>query len=174
MFLGMIHLALPNAKIIHTLRHPVDTCLSCFSNMFSGAQDFTYDLGRNYARYRRMMAHWHLALPPGTILDVRYEDVVANVEGQARCLLEHCGLPWDQRCLAFNETAQPIRTAGATQVPQPIDRHSVERWRVYEKDPAPLLDELGLTARRVECARSEAAGVPLLHVFDFDRRAADV
>ena len=148
-FIGMIHLALPNAKIVHTVRNPVDTCLSCFSNLFSGAQDFSYDLGelgRHYARYQRLMAHWHRVLPPGTILDVRYEDVVADLEGQARRLLDHCGLAWDPRCLAFNETERPIRTVSATQVRQPIYAHSVERWRVYEKWLGPLLAELGLTA----------------------------
>ncbi len=148
-FVGMIHLALPNAKIVHTVRNPVDTCLSCFSNLFSGAMDFTYDLaelGRHYARYQRLMAHWRRVLPPGTILDVRYEDVVADLEGQARRLLDHCGLAWDDRCLAFNETARPIRTASASQVRQPIFGHSVERWRVYEKELAPLLRELGPAA----------------------------
>ncbi len=146
-FIGMIHLALPNAKIVHTVRNPVDTCLSCFSNLFSGAQDFSYDLaelGRHYARYQRLMAHWHRVLPPGTILDVRYEDVVADLEGQARRLLDHCGLAWDDRCLAFNETARPVRTVSATQVREPIFRHSVERWRVYEAWLGPLLQELKL------------------------------
>jgi hypothetical protein len=145
----MIHLALPNAKIIHTVRNSGDTCLSCFSNLFSDALDFTYDLGelgRCYARYQRLMAHWHRVLPPGRILDVRYEEVVADLEGQARRLIEHCGLAWDPRCLAFNESARPVRTASATQVRQPIYRHSVERWRVYEKELAPLLRELELTA----------------------------
>lgn len=149
LYIGMIHLALPNARIIHTVRDPVDTCLSCFSNLFADAMDFTYDLGelgRYYARYRRLMAHWHRVLPPGTILDVRYEDVVAELEGQARRLLDHCGLAWDPRCLAFNESARPIRTASATQVRQPVYSHSVERWRKYEKSLGPLLKELGLTA----------------------------
>jgi tetratricopeptide (TPR) repeat protein len=149
MFAGMIHLALPNAKIIHTVRDPVDTCLSCFSNLFFGAQDFSYDLGelgRYYARYRRLMTHWHRVLPPGRILDVRYEDVVADLEGQARRLIEHCGLPWDARCLAFNESTRPVRTASATQVRQPIYGHSTGRWRAYEKWLGPLLRELDLTA----------------------------
>ncbi len=148
-FIGMIHLALPNARIIHTVRNPLDTCLSCFSNLFADAMDFTYDLGelgRYYARYQRLMAHWHRVLPPGAILDVRYEDVVADLEGQARRLLDHCGLAWDPRCLAFNETARPVRTASAAQVRQPIYGHSVERWRVHEKSLGSLLKELGPTA----------------------------
>ena len=146
-FVGMIHLALPNAKIVHIVRDPVDTCLSCFSNMFSGAQNFTYEqgeLGRHYTRYRRLMAHWHRVLPPGAILDVRYEDVVADLEGQARRLTDHCGLAWDDRCLAFNETSRPVRTVSATQVREPIFSHSVARWRAYEAWLGPLLAELKL------------------------------
>ncbi len=148
LYVGMIHLALPNASIVHAVRDPVDTCLSCFSHLFSGAQDFSYDLaelGRFYADYRHLMAHWHRVLPAGTILDVRYEDVVADLEGQTRRLLDHCGLDFDPRCLAFNESARPVRTASAAQVRQPIYTHAVERWRVYEKWLGPLLQELALT-----------------------------
>lgn len=144
-YVGMIHLILPNARIIHTVRDPVDTCLSCFSNLFVNGQDFTYDLrelGRFYAQYRRLMEHWHKVLPPGTLLDMRYEDVVADTEGQARRLIEYCGLPWDDRCLAFNETTRPVRTASASQVRQPIYRQSVGRWRVYEQWLGPLLEEI--------------------------------
>jgi tetratricopeptide (TPR) repeat protein len=148
-YVGMIHLALPNAKIVHTVRNPVDTCLSCFSNLFEDALNYTYDLGelgRHFARYQHLMAHWHRVLPPGTVLDVRYEDVVTDLEGEARRLLDHCGLAWDPRCLAFNETARPVRTASATQVRQPIYGHAVERWRAYEDSLAPLLRELGPSA----------------------------
>ena len=98
MFAGLIHLALPNAQIIHTVRDPVDTCLSCFSKLFNEGQNHTYDLaelGRYYRHYQALMAHWHRVLPPGRILDVRYEDVVADLEGQARRIIAHCGLNWD-------------------------------------------------------------------------------
>ena len=144
-FIGMIHLALPNAKIVHCVRDPVDTCLSCFSNLFADALDFTYDLGelgRYYARYQRLMSHWESVLPPGRILEVRYEDVVADLEGQARRLIDHCGLAWDQRCLAFNESARPVRTVSAAQVRQPLYRQSVGRWRVFEQELTPLLRAL--------------------------------
>lgn len=144
-YLGLIHLALPNAKIVHTVRNPVDTCVSCFSELFLAGQGFSYDLaelGRYYAGYRHLMAHWHRVLPPGTILDVRYEDVVADLEGQTRRVLDHCGLPFDPRCLAFNESTRPVRTASAMQVRQPIYKHSVERWRKYERWLGPLLREL--------------------------------
>jgi hypothetical protein len=85
------------------------------------------------------MAHWHRVLPPGRILDVRYEDVVADLEGQARRIIEHCGLPWDDRCLSFHETDRPVRTASASQVRQPIYNSAVGRWKVYEEFLGPLL-----------------------------------
>jgi hypothetical protein len=149
-FVGLIHLALPNARIIHTIRDPIDTCISCFSKLFSAEQNHTYDLaelGRYYRRYDRLMAHWRNALPPGRILDVRYEDVVADLEGEARCILEHCGLPWNERCLAFHKTERPVRTASATQVRKPIYKNSVGRWRVYEEFLTPLVAELGILPR---------------------------
>ncbi len=145
-YVGLIHLALPNAKIIHTVRDPVDNCISCFSKLFSAEQNHTYDLGelgRYYRRYERLMAHWRNALPTGAFLDVRYEDVVADTEGAARRILAHCGLPWDDRCLAFHETDRPVRTASATQVRQPIYASAVGRWRVYEEFLGPLLTALG-------------------------------
>ena len=144
-FAGLIHLALPNAKIIHTVRDPVDTCISCFSKLFAGEQNHTYDLselGRYYQRYQQLMAHWRRVLPPGRFLDVRYENVVADVEGEARRIIAYCGLPWNDRCLAFHETKRPIRTASATQVRQPIYKSAVGRWRVYEHRLGPLLSAL--------------------------------
>ncbi len=147
-FAGLIHVALPNAAIIHITRDPIDTCLSCFSIMFTAKQDFTYDLaelGRYYRHYQSLMAHWHRVLPPGRILDVRYEDVVADLEGQARRIVAHCGLDWDPRCLAFHKTERVVRTASATQVRQPIYKDAVERWRQYEEFLAPLMAELKST-----------------------------
>ncbi len=145
-FAGLIHMALPNAKIIHSVRDPVDTCISCFERLFTAEQNHTYDLvelGRYYQRYARMMAHWHRVLPAKTILDVQYEEVVANLEKQAHRIIAYCGLPWDERCLSFHETHRPVRTASATQVRQPIYQSAVGRWRVYEKQLGPLLDALG-------------------------------
>jgi tetratricopeptide (TPR) repeat protein len=144
-FAGLIHLALPNAVIIHCVRDPVDTCVSCFSKLFSAEQVHTYDLGelgRYYRRYERLMAHWRSVLPQGRMLKVRYEDVVADLEGQARRLVAHCGLAWDERCLSFHTTDRPVRTASATQVRQPIYRSAIGRWRAYEAELGPLLAAL--------------------------------
>ena len=148
-FAGLIALALPNAKIIHTIRNPVDTCISCFSKLFSAEQNHTYDLGelgRYYKRYERLMGHWRRVLPAGRILDVRYEEVVADLDGQARRIIAHCGLPWNDRCLSFHETERPVRTASATQVRQPIYNSAVGRWRVYEDHLGPLLSALDVAA----------------------------
>jgi Sulfotransferase family len=144
-FVGLIHLALPNARIIHTMRDPVDTCISCFSKLFTAEQNHTYDLGelgRYYRRYERLMAHWRRVLPKDGMLDVRYEDVVADLDGQARRIIDHCGLPWDDCCLSFHQTDRPVRTASATQVRQPIYSSAVGRWKVYEEYLGPLLKEL--------------------------------
>ena len=135
LFAGLIHLALPNARIIHAVRYPVDTCMSCFSKLFASGQYHTYDLeelGRYYRHYQTLMEHWHRVLPPGRILEVRYEDVVADLEGQARRIIFHCGLEWDRRCLAFHETERPVHTASAAQVRRPIYSSSIGRWHAYE------------------------------------------
>ncbi len=144
---GLIHLALPNAKIIHTIRNPVDTCVSCFARLYSAELSYTCDLGelgRYYKRYQGLMAHWRRVLPQNRILDVRYEEVVADLEGQARRIIAHCGLSWDKRCLSFHETIRPVKTASATQVRQPIYQTAVGRWRVYEEQLGPLLSALGI------------------------------
>jgi hypothetical protein len=143
---GLVHLMLPNAKIIHVNRNPVDTCLSCFTRLFNHKQEHTYDLaelGQYYVHYARLMEHWRKVLPAGAFLDVNYEDIVADQESQARRLIEYCGLEWNDACLDFHNTKRSIRTASLTQVRQPIYTTSVERWRHYEKFLEPLLDALG-------------------------------
>jgi tetratricopeptide (TPR) repeat protein len=144
-FAGLIHLALPNSTIIHTLRDPVDTCISCFSRLFTEGNFQTYDLAelaRYYRHYEALMGHWHHVLPPGRILDVNYEDTVANVEGVARRVVSHCGLPWDKRCLDFHRTERTVRTSSATQVRRPIYASSVGRRHAYGALLEPLLAEL--------------------------------
>jgi tetratricopeptide (TPR) repeat protein len=142
---GLIHLALPKARIIHTRRDPIDTCLSCFSILFAGNLGFAYDLaelGRYYRGYEALMAHWRAVLPPDVMLEVQYEEVVADLEGQARRIIAHCGLEWDANCLDFHKTARPVRTSSITQVRRPIYDSSVGRWRAYEAFLGPLLAEL--------------------------------
>jgi hypothetical protein len=148
-FVGLIHLALPDATIIHTVRDPADTCISCFSRLFTEGNFQTYELrelARYYRRYEGLMAHWHRVLPPGRILDVNYEDTVADVEGVTRRILSHCGLPWDERCLDFHRTERAVRTSSATQVRKPIYTGSVGRRHVYGPLLEPLLEELAMPA----------------------------
>jgi tetratricopeptide (TPR) repeat protein len=145
LFAGLIHLALPNATIIHAVRDPADTGVSCFATNFTRGQPFTYDLaeiGRYYSRYRALMAHWHEVLPRGRILDVRYEELVADMPTAARRIVAHCGLAWDARCLDFHKSERAVRTASAAQVRKPIYRSSVGRWRNYQSFLGPLLAEL--------------------------------
>jgi tetratricopeptide (TPR) repeat protein len=142
---GLIHLALPNARIIHILRDPRDTALSCFSIMFAEGQEFTYDLaelGRYIRAYEALMEHWREVLPAGVLLDVQYEELVDDLEDQARRIVAHCGLEWNDACLAFHNTQRVVRTASKNQVRQPIYRSSVGRWRPYQAQLQPLLDEL--------------------------------
>ena len=147
-YLGLIHASLPNARIIHTCRDPVDTCLSIFSTLFwAGSQPYSYDLGelgRYYRAYEKTMAHWHDVLPAGTILDVHYEAIVDDVEREARRIIAHCGLEWDDACLAFHKGNRPVRTASQAQVRKPIYRGSVGRERPPRELLQPLLDGLGV------------------------------
>jgi tetratricopeptide (TPR) repeat protein len=142
--IGLLALALPNARFINARRHPLDTCLSCYRQMFARGQPFTYDLtelGEYYLEYEKMMAHWHEALP-GRVLDVQYEDMVADQDSQTRRLLEYCGLPFEDACLRYHETERAIRTASSEQVRQPIYDSSVNFWRNYERELAPLIEIL--------------------------------
>jgi len=143
--IGMIHLCLPNAVILHSVRDPVDTCLGCYKQVFSTGHETTYELslvGRTYVLYRRLMDHWSRVLP-GRVIDVVYERLVANPEAEIRRLIAACGLPWNDACLRFYENSRPVRTASQTQVRQPIFTSAVQRWRRYEKHLGPLLESLG-------------------------------
>jgi hypothetical protein len=104
------------------------------------------ELGRYYRHYEALMAHWHRVLPPGRILDVKYEDLIGDVEAMVRRILSHCNLPWDKACLEFHRTERVVHTASATQVRKPIYASSVGRWRAYEAFLTPLLAELSLSA----------------------------
>jgi len=151
--IGLIHLALPNAKIIHTRRDPIDTCLSCFQKLFGGDLPYTYDLGelgRYYQAYAGLMDHWRTVLPEGVMLEVDYEDTTSDLETQARRLVAHCGLDWDERCLDFHNTNRWVHTASAAQVREPVYRRSVGKWRAYQPFLSPLIGALeqGSQARK--------------------------
>jgi tetratricopeptide (TPR) repeat protein len=142
---GLIHLALPNARFIHSRRSSVETCLSIYGRIFQDVP-FGYDfgeLGRYYRAYDALMAHWHEALPEGVMIEVQYEDLVDDLEGNVRRMLAHCGLDWDERCLDFHQTDRQVNTASASQVRKPLFRTSLQRWRPAAELIQPLYDGLG-------------------------------
>ncbi|MCH8303253.1 MAG: sulfotransferase [Proteobacteria bacterium] len=143
--IGLIHLMLPNAKIIDARRHPLACCFSGFKQLFASGQNFTYDLtdiGQYYRNYVALMDHWDQVLA-GRVLRMEYETVVADTEFQVRRLLDHCGLPFEQECLRFYETKRAVRTASSEQVRQPIYGGAVEQWRHYLAHLDPLIEALG-------------------------------
>ncbi len=126
-YIGLIKLVLPNAKIVHVSRHPLDTCLSCFTRLFAHGQAYTYDLselGHYYKCYEDLMNHWRKVLPAGSFYDVHYEKLVDDTEAEAKKLIEYCGLEWDAACLEFYKHKRSIRTSSVTQVRQPIYKTS--------------------------------------------------
>ena len=141
---GLLHLILPNAKIINARRHPLDSCFGSYKQLFAAGQPFTYDLvelGEYYLQYQRLMDHWHQVLP-GKVLDVHYEDVVADLEGQVRRVLGHCGLAFEESCLRFHETERSVKSASSEQVRKPLYSSSVNLWRRYEEHLGPLIETL--------------------------------
>jgi tetratricopeptide (TPR) repeat protein len=142
-YLGVIHSVFPSARIIYMQRDPIDACLSCYFQKFDVELNFTMDLSdlaHYFRQHQRLMAHWRAVLPPGTILDVPYAELVADQEGWTRKVLAFLGLEWNQRCLDFHRTERPIVTASAWQVRQKLYQGSVARWRQYEKFIGPLLE----------------------------------
>ena len=142
---GLIRAALPNAKVIHCRRDPIDTCLSIYKNRFSGEHDYAYDqieLGQHYRVYDDLMVHWSTVLP-GFMHEVRYEDLVGDLKENARALIAFCDVPWDDQCLAFHKTKRLVNTVSAAQVRQPIYRRSVAAWKRYESELKALIDTLG-------------------------------
>jgi tetratricopeptide (TPR) repeat protein len=140
LYCGLIHMALPNARIVHLTRHPMATCYAIYKTLFKDAYPFSYDLGelaRYYAAYRRLMRYWHSALP-GVILDVSYESLVANLELEARRVLGYCGLEWQPACADFHRNPTPTATASASQVRRPLYDSSVGLWERYENELKPL------------------------------------
>lgn len=145
LYLGLIALLFPDCHIIHCVRNPLDVCLSCYMTDFGIGHYYSHDLkhlGTFYNDYKRCMEHWKTVvnLP---MLEVRYEDVVADLEGQARRMLEFLDLPWDEGCLKFHESKRPVATASKDQVRRPLYKSSMGRWKHYEKHLGPLIELVG-------------------------------
>jgi len=143
--IGLIHLMLPNAKIIDARRAPMACCFGNFKQLFAGGQEFSYsigDLAHYYRNYLELMRHWTGALP-GRILTLHHEDMVENLEGNVRRILDFCGLRFEPACLKFHKTERNVRTASSEQVRQPISREGVDQWRNYEPWLGPLKEGLG-------------------------------
>ena len=143
--IGLIHLILPNAKIIDARRNPMDCCFSGFKQLFAEGQEFTYGLeevGRYYADYVALMDHWDAVLP-GKVLRVQHEDVLDDLEGQTRRMLDYLELPFEEACLEFHKTERAVRTASSEQVRQPINRKGQGAWKPFEPWLDPLKDALG-------------------------------
>jgi len=154
---GLIHLMLPNARIIDARREPMACCFSNFKQLFANGQEFTYSIGdiaRYYRTYLELMRHWDAVLP-GRVLRVLHEDVVEDLEGSVRRLLGFCGLEFQPQCVAFHENRRSVRTASSEQVRQAIYRDGLEQWKHFEPWLGELRDALGdaLTRYRDEPGR---------------------
>ncbi len=154
LYLGLIALSLPQARIIHLRRDPMDVCYAIYKTLFRMAYPFSYDLsdlGRYYLAYDRMMLHWRRVLP-GRFLDVDYEDIVCNQESVSRRIVDYCGLDWENACLVFERNTSPSLTASAAQARQPIYRSSIGLWKRYARELRPLRDMLHAGGIAVEPA----------------------
>ena len=151
LYVGLIHLALPKAKIINLQRYPMDTCYAVYKQLFVDAYPFSYDLkelAKYYAAYHHLMEHWNTVLP-GVIHTIKYEDVVSDLEKETRRLLEYCGLEWQAQCLQFHENKEASTTASTAQIRMPVYQSSVGKWRNYREQLQPVVDIL------------EQAGIPI-------------
>jgi predicted Zn-dependent protease len=148
--IGLMHLILPNAKIIDARREPMSCCFSNLKQLFASGQEFTYsveDIARYYRTYLELMRHWDEVLP-GLVLRVHHEDVVTDLEGSVRRMLHHCGLDFEPSCIDFHKTKRSVRTPSSDQVRQPIFRDGLEQWKNYEAWLGPLKDALGDAVER--------------------------
>ncbi|MGF1454507.1 MAG: sulfotransferase [Alphaproteobacteria bacterium] len=156
--IGLIHLILPQAKIIDARRSALDCCVSCFKQLFAEGQEFTYsldDVGRYYRGYVDLMDHWDRVLP-GRILRVQHEDVLADLEGQVRRMLDFCGLPFHEACLTFDKTERSVRTASAEQVRRPLNTDGAGQWQKF----APYLDDLNAALGPLVGTHTRGPGAP--------------
>ena len=143
--IGLIHLIMPNARIIDARRYPLDCCFSMFKQLFAQGQEFTYGLaeaGSYYKSYAKLMNHWDNVLP-NKILRVNNEDIIEDLEGQVSRMLEFLDLPFEDSCISFYETDRSVRTASSEQVRKPINKSGMDRWKPYAQNLKPLLDGLG-------------------------------
>jgi hypothetical protein len=141
--MGVIHAAMPQARIIHLCRNPIDTCLSIYFQNFGAAHPYANDLNdlaHYYRQYKRIMEHWRKTLPSNVILDVPYEGLVADTEAWSRRMVEFIGLPWDRDCLDFHRSDRLVNTFSKWQARQKISHSSIERWRHYERFVGPLAE----------------------------------
>jgi predicted Zn-dependent protease len=148
--IGLIHLMLPKARIIDARRDPMACCFSNLKQLFANGQEFTYsaeDIARYYRTYLKLMAHWDAALP-GRVLRVQHEDVIADLEGSVRRMLDYCGLPFEPACVEFHKTERSVRTPSSEQVRQPIFRDGLDQWKAYEAWLGPLKSALGDAVER--------------------------
>ncbi len=142
--IGLIHLILPNAKIIDARRYPLDCCFSMFKQLFAQGQEFSYGLeqaANYYNGYIEVMNHWDNVLP-GKVLRVNNEDVIDDLETQVRRILEYLDLPFEESCINFHKTDRSVRTASSEQVRQPINKKGMDRWKPYAKHLKPLVNTL--------------------------------
>ena len=143
--IGLIHLILPNAKIIDARRYPLDCCFSIYKQLFAQGQEFSYgleEIGNYYRNYIDLMDHWNRVLP-GKILKVNNEDIINDLEGQVKRIIDYLELPFEEECISFYNTKRSVRTASSEQVRKPINKDGVERWKPYSKKLKPLVDCLG-------------------------------
>ena len=143
--IGLIHLIMPNAKIIDARRYPLDCCFSMFKQLFAQGQEFSYGLaeaGSYYKSYVKLMDHWDRVLP-NKILRVNNEDVIEDLDGQVKRMLDFLDLPFEEECISFHETDRSVRTASSEQVRQPINKKGMGRWKPYAKNLKPFLESIG-------------------------------
>jgi len=153
LYAGLIHQALPQAKIIHPVRDPMETCYAIYKRLFQEGYPWSYDLDEiatYYLAYRRLMAHWN-KLMPGVIHELAYEDLLTDLEPHSRDLLKFCDLPWEPQCLRFDENSAASTTASVALVRQAIDTSSVHRWRDYQQQLAPLATKLREGGIQADC-----------------------
>jgi hypothetical protein len=158
--IGMLHLILPNARVINARRHPLDSCLGCYKQLFAKGQNFTYDmedLAHYYRNYDTVIRHWHEVLP-GKVLDVHYEETVTDLENQVRRILDHCGLPFEEACVHFHETDRAVKTASSEQVRRPIYTGALGTWRNYQRHLSLWIEDLDDIIAELPASVRRAAG----------------